>query len=86
MQRQSCMQNKKSTKKAAQLSVPNEFMTRFTKDTSSLIDLLLRQVPIAGIDGIPDGGEVGFVIAAPGLGGKEDVFELFSARNLKSED
>ena len=77
---------RKPTKKAVWLSIPNEFMTRLTKDASSFIDLLLRQVPIACINGIPDRREEGLVIAAPGLGCEKDVFELLSARNLEGED
>jgi hypothetical protein len=44
----------------------------------------LGQLPLLGLDCVPDGGEVGLVVAGPQLRPKDDVLELRAVGDLEA--
>lgn len=54
-----------------------------TNDISRLVDEGAGQREVAFLEGVPDGGEIGGLVAGgPGLGPEDDVLELGAVRRL----
>lgn len=56
---------------------------RVLEDLSRLVDEFARECPVARLDGVADCGEGHGVVAGPGLGAVDDVFELGAVRDLE---
>lgn len=59
-----------------------EFPTGVGQYSSDLFDLLLGQLPVHSVNGIPYAWEVCFVVSTPGLWGENHMDELFTPRQL----
>lgn len=60
-----------------------QLLTGVRKDFGNSNDLLLRQVPVAVLNGVSNAREILGVICVPSLRSEDDVLELFSTWKLR---
>lgn len=70
----------KQTEQGSKLVIQPQSST--IQDARDAVDPLLRSGEIAFFDGVAHGGEVCFIVAGPGLGTEDGVFELGAVWDL----